>query len=107
MRLAAISLSILWWNTQYELSIGGEKVSEKEWQQLVASQTPLVQFRGQWMELDQAKMQEMMVFWKKHRQDTAVWLQMAWVCWSLCRWRRQQGDDVEVDFSRDRAPSSP
>ncbi|MEM9149901.1 MAG: DEAD/DEAH box helicase [Cyanobacteria bacterium P01_F01_bin.3] len=82
---------------QYELSIGGEPVSEKEWQQLVAAQTPLVQFRGQWMELDQAKMQEMMDFWRKHRQDNPEmglleFMQMA----------AQQGDDVEVDFSRDR-----
>ncbi len=82
---------------QYELSIGGEKVSEKEWQQLVEAQTPLVQFRGQWMELDQAKMQEMMAFWKQHRQDNPEmglleFMQMA----------AQQGDDVEVDFSRDR-----
>ena len=82
---------------EYELSIGGEQVSEQEWQQLVALQTPLVQFRGQWMELDKAKMQEMMDFWKKHRQDNPEmglleFMQMA----------AQQGDDVEVDFSRDR-----
>ncbi len=81
---------------QYELSIGGEPVSEKEWQQLVEAQTPLVQFRGQWMELDQAKMQEMMDFWRQHRQDNPEvslldFMQMA----------AQQGDDVEVDFSRD------
>ncbi len=82
---------------QYELSIGGEKVSEKEWQALVNSQARLVQFRGQWMELDQAKMQEMMAFWQKHRAENPElglldFMQMA----------AQQGDDVEVDFSRDR-----
>ena len=32
---------------QYELSIGGQVLSEKEWQQLVNAKTPLVQFRGQ------------------------------------------------------------
>ncbi len=82
---------------QYELSIGGEKVSEKEWQALVNSQARLVQFRGQWMELDQAKMQEMMAFWQKHRAENPElglldFMQMV----------AQQGDDVEVDFSRDR-----
>ncbi|MGB7087938.1 MAG: DEAD/DEAH box helicase [Phormidesmis sp.] len=82
---------------QYELSIGGEKVSEKEWQQLVNAKTPLVQFRGEWIELDQAKMQEMMTFWKKHRQENPEmglleFMQMA----------ANQGDDIEVDFSRDR-----
>jgi SNF2 family DNA or RNA helicase len=54
---------------QYELAIGGERVSEQEWQALVNSKTPLVQFRGQWMELDKDKMQEMLEFWKKHRQE--------------------------------------
>ncbi len=82
---------------QYELSIGGEKVSEKEWQALVESQARLVQFRGQWMELDQAKMQEMMAFWQQHKSENPElslldFMQMA----------AQQGDEVEVDFSRDR-----
>jgi SNF2 family DNA or RNA helicase len=54
---------------QYELAIGGERVSEKEWQTLVNAKTPLVQFRGQWVELDQDKMKEMLEFWKKHQQD--------------------------------------
>ncbi|MEL7508592.1 MAG: DEAD/DEAH box helicase [Cyanobacteria bacterium J06554_1] len=54
---------------QYELAIGGEKVTEKEWHQLVNAKTPLVQFRGQWMELDQDKMQQMLEFWKTHQQE--------------------------------------
>jgi SNF2 family DNA or RNA helicase len=54
---------------KYELAIGGEQVSEQEWQALVNAKTPLVQFRGQWMELDKDKMQEMLEFWKKHRQE--------------------------------------
>lgn len=54
---------------QYELAIGGEKVTEKEWNQLVNAKTPLVQFRGQWMELDQDKMQQMLEFWKNHQEE--------------------------------------
>lgn len=82
---------------QYELSIGGEPVSEREWQQLVEAKTPLVQFRGEWIQLDQGKMQEMMDFWQKHRQENPEvglleFMQMA----------ASQGDDVEIDFSRDR-----
>jgi len=38
---------------KYKLSIGGEEVTEKEWQMLINAKTSLVQFRGQWMELDQ------------------------------------------------------
>jgi SNF2 family DNA or RNA helicase len=45
---------------RYELAIGDEPLSPEEWQQLVDSKTPLVHFRGQWMELDRDKMQEML-----------------------------------------------
>ncbi|NEZ66426.1 DEAD/DEAH box helicase [Leptolyngbyaceae cyanobacterium CCMR0082] len=54
---------------QYELAIGEEKITEQEWNQLVNAKTPLVQFRGQWMELDQDKMQHLLEFWKTHQQE--------------------------------------
>lgn len=46
----------------YQLSIRGQPVSEEEWQQLVNAKTPLVQFRGQWMELECDKMQQIVEF---------------------------------------------
>ncbi|NJR52242.1 MAG: DEAD/DEAH box helicase, partial [Leptolyngbyaceae cyanobacterium CSU_1_3] len=54
---------------QYELSINGETVSPKEWEQLVQSKADLVQFRGQWVQLDRSKMQQMLEFWKKHKNE--------------------------------------
>jgi SNF2 family DNA or RNA helicase len=54
---------------QYQLSVGDQAVTEEEWQQLVNAKTPLVQFRGQWMELDRDKMQQMLEFWQTHRHD--------------------------------------
>jgi SNF2 family DNA or RNA helicase len=54
---------------QYELAIGGESVSAKEWEQLVQAKAPLVKFRGEWMELDRDKMQEMLQFWQQHQQE--------------------------------------
>ncbi|MDX2211931.1 MAG: DEAD/DEAH box helicase [Oculatellaceae cyanobacterium bins.114] len=54
---------------QYELAIGGETVSEQEWNQLVNAKTSLVKFRGQWMELDQDKMKQMLEFWKTQQQE--------------------------------------
>ncbi|MEL6489160.1 MAG: DEAD/DEAH box helicase [Cyanobacteria bacterium J06634_6] len=86
---------------EYELSIGGEKVSEQEWQQLVQAQTPLVQFRGQWMELDQTKMQELMDFWKKHREENGDGNRIGLL--EFMQMAAQQGDDITVDFSRDQA----
>jgi SNF2 family DNA or RNA helicase len=54
---------------QYQLSIGDEQVTTGEWQQLVKAKTPLVHFRGQWMELDRDKMQEFLEFWQAHRDE--------------------------------------
>ena len=55
----------------YELAIGDQVVSPEEWRQLVDAKTPLVRFRGQWVELDRDKMQEMLAFWRQHGQETA------------------------------------
>jgi SNF2 family DNA or RNA helicase len=55
----------------YQLAIGDEVVSEEEWEQLVAAKTPLVRFRGQWVELDRDQMQEMLRFWREHGAETA------------------------------------
>ncbi|HEX6479710.1 MAG TPA: DEAD/DEAH box helicase [Ktedonobacteraceae bacterium] len=54
---------------EYQLSIGGEVVTEEEWQQLVNAKTSLVQFRGQWMELDREKMQQLLQFWQTHQHE--------------------------------------
>ncbi len=45
-------------------------MSAEEWQRLVESKTPLVRFRGQWVELDRDKMQELLAFWRQHGQET-------------------------------------
>jgi SNF2 family DNA or RNA helicase len=54
---------------KYELAIGDEKISHQEWQQLVDAKSPLVQFRGEWMQLDPAKMQQMLTFWQSHQEE--------------------------------------
>ncbi|MCZ6679915.1 MAG: DEAD/DEAH box helicase [Candidatus Poribacteria bacterium] len=54
---------------QYELSIGNQPVTQNEWDALVNAKTSLVQFRGQWMELDRDKMGQMLEFWKSHADE--------------------------------------
>lgn len=54
----------------YRLAIGDEPVSEEEWQRLIASKQPLVRFRGQWVELDRERMQEMLAFWREHGRES-------------------------------------
>ncbi|EKV02383.1 DNA/RNA helicase, superfamily II, SNF2 family [Leptolyngbya sp. PCC 7375] len=38
-------------NFEWQLSIGGQNVSQSEFEQLIAQQTPLVEVNGQWVEL--------------------------------------------------------
>ncbi|MBA2285183.1 MAG: DEAD/DEAH box helicase, partial [Ktedonobacteraceae bacterium] len=54
---------------EYQLSVAGQDITEEEWRQLVNAKTPLVQFRGQWMELDREKMQQMLQFWQTHQGE--------------------------------------
>jgi SNF2 family DNA or RNA helicase len=54
---------------QYELAIGEQVVTPQEWEQLINAKSPLVHFRGQWMELDRDKMQQLLEFWQSHSDE--------------------------------------
>ena len=82
---------------QYELAINGEPVSEREWQELVDAKSSLVQFRGEWMELDQSKMQQMLEFWRSHKQEHPELSLIDFVKLMA------EGDDLEVELSQDEA----
>jgi SNF2 family DNA or RNA helicase len=78
---------------QYELAIGDAPVSIEEWQQLVETKAPLVQFRGQWVELDRDKMQEMLQLWQQQQQENA---QLS--VQELLKKLAEQGDTFEVSL---------
>lgn len=80
---------------QYELSIGGHPVTQKEWQQLVQAKTPLVQFRGQWIELDQEKMQQMLEFWQSHAKE-----QPEMTLLDFMKLAAAAEDDIEVEHDQ-------
>ncbi len=79
---------------QYQLAIGEQPVTESEWQQLVNAKVPLVKFRGEWVELDLAKMQQMLEFWQKQGQDER---QMSLL--ELLQREAEAGEELE--FERD------
>ena len=76
----------------YELAIGGEALSPEEWQQLVDAKTPLIHFRGQWMELDRDNMQDMLSFIQQQNIE-APELSMQ----DLLRKIAEQENDFELD----------
>jgi SNF2 family DNA or RNA helicase len=81
---------------EYELAIGDQKISEKEWRQLVEAKSPLVQFRGQWVELDQQKMQQMLEFWQTQQKENP---EMSLL--DLMKLTADSEDDLELDLDRD------
>lgn len=81
---------------QYELAIGDEPITEREWQQLVKAKTPLVQFRGQWIELDQDKMRQMLEFWKTQQQESP---EMSLL--DFMKLTANAENTVELDWARD------
>jgi hypothetical protein len=56
----------------YRLSIDGTPVSHDEWQQLVEAKTPLVQFRGEWMEVNRDEIERMLATWESRKEEQPV-----------------------------------
>ena len=78
---------------RYALSIGDEEISEEEWLALIDAKTPLVRFRGEWVELDPERMREMLAFWQRQGQET--------VELSLPTLLRQTAEDDTLEIDRD------
>jgi SNF2 family DNA or RNA helicase len=66
--------------------------------ELVQAKTPLVQFRGQWMQLDQSRMQELMQFWQQ-RKGKNPHLSLL----ELLQMTANTDSGIEVDFDRNSA----
>ncbi len=77
---------------QYELSIGGQPVTPQEWEQLVNAKSPLVHFRGQWMELERDKMQQLLEFWQQNADE-----QPEMTLLEFLQKNAQAGDEWEVE----------
>ncbi len=80
---------------EYKLSIGGQIVTSQEWQQLVNAKTPLVKFRGQWMELDPNKMQQMLEFWQAHSEKKPEIKLL-----DLLKLTVESDDELEVEYDQ-------
>ena len=65
---------------EWEMALGGKKISLKELQQLAKMKSSLVQIRGQWVHINAEEIQEAIAFWqKKDNQKGTVrdFMQMA------------------------------
>ncbi len=80
---------------QYNLAIGDQVVTPQEWEQLINAKAPLVHFRGQWMELDRDKMQQLLEFWQSHADEQP---QMSLL--ELLQRSAEAGDEWEVEHDQ-------
>jgi non-specific serine/threonine protein kinase len=48
-----------------ELALDEERLTEKEWQQLMEAEEGLVNLKGKWVEIDRAKLSEALAHWKR------------------------------------------
>lgn len=51
-------------NFQWEIALGGQKLTYKELQALARLKVPLVQIRGQWVQLSTEEIQQALAFWE-------------------------------------------
>jgi SNF2 family DNA or RNA helicase len=62
---------------QWELSLGDSPLTHEEFKALVALKSPLVQIRGQWVQLDSEQIEAAIRFWEKQQQEGDISLQEA------------------------------
>ncbi len=54
---------------EWQVALGGEELSLEELQELARLKSPLVKFRGQWVQLNAEEIQAALDFWKKKATD--------------------------------------
>ena len=62
---------------RWELALGDTALTKEEFQALVALKSPLVQIRGQWVQLDPEQIEAAIDFWQKHEMADDLNLQQA------------------------------
>lgn len=56
----------------WELSLGGERISREEFERLAALRSPLVQIRGQWVQLETTQLDAASKFWSRQQQTGSM-----------------------------------
>ena len=52
-------------------TLGGEQLTQSEWDELMTAEAGLIFFKGQWVEVDQSKLNEALNHWQKVEQSMA------------------------------------
>lgn len=57
---------------RWELSLGETSLTEQEFRALAALKTPLIQIRGQWVQLDPEQVEAAIQFWEKQKMEGEI-----------------------------------
>lgn len=77
---------------EYSLSLNGQDITFKEWRQLIANKEELVQFRGEWVQLDLEHMDRILDFWVNNQVEDMNIFQLL---------NKASHPDIEFDHSTD------
>ena len=59
-------------NYNWEIALGGEKLTLQDLQRLAKLKAPLVKFRGEWVQLNSAEIQAALDFWNKKTEEAVL-----------------------------------
>jgi SNF2 family DNA or RNA helicase len=77
---------------EYTLSLNGEEISVEEWRQLIENKEELVQFRGEWVQLDLDNMSKILDFWNNNQVEDMNIFELL---------DRASNPDIELDENTD------
>jgi hypothetical protein len=77
---------------EYSLSLNGQDITVEEWKQLIANKEELVQFRGEWVQLDLTHMDRILDFWKNNQVEDLNIFQLL---------NKASHPDIEFDHNTD------
>ena len=78
---------------EYSLSLNKQDVDEAEWKKLIANKEELVQFRGEWVQLDLDNMSKILDFWQNNKSEDMNILSLL---------DRAANPDIELDEETDK-----
>ena len=74
------------------ITLNGQDITVEEWKQLIANKEELVQFRGEWVQLDLAHMDRILDFWKNNQVEDLNIFQLL---------NKASHPDIEFDHNTD------
>lgn len=77
---------------EYSLSLNGQDITPEEWRQLIINKEELIQYRGEWVQLDLEHMDRIIDFWENNQVEDLNIFQLL---------NKASNPDIEFDHNTD------